>query len=204
MSSDDVKRPGIKLVEEPVAESVFDDIDALRKVSPLTVQRKRIITNVSVGKPPTDCYFRVNADPAMSIGANVVVGPRGRDDLYFVTPKMWSYPVVAKRLRPVTIATVLTWPGSEVQLFVVPRLSKVKCWKTLQTAFERGQTEWLQITGWDEDERDYILQAAEGDLPEPQWPPDLSLAALLKIGFDGKIISSPEDDVARMWRGLPG
>jgi hypothetical protein len=193
----------VHLVEEPTPESVFDDIAALRKVSPLTVQRKRIITNVSVGRPPADCYFRVHPDESMWLGGNVVIGPRGRDDLRFVIPKMWAYPVVAKRLRPVTIAPVLTWPGSEVQLFVVPKLSKVKCWKTLQTAFERGQTEWLQITGWDEDERDYVLQKAEGDLPDPQWPPDLDLGALLKIGFADKIISSPEDPLVRQWRGLP-
>jgi hypothetical protein len=201
--SDEDKRPEIKLVEEPLAESIFDDIAALKKISPLTVQRRKVITNVSVGRPPTDCYFRVSTDPEMFLSANVVVGPGGRDDLYFVTPKMWTFPVVTKRLRPVTIATVLTWPGSEVQLFVVPRLSKVKCWRTLQIAMERGQSEWLQIAGWDEDQRDYTLQKAEGDLPEPQWPPDLNLSALLKIGFDGKIISSPEDDVVRQWRGLP-
>src|SRR5262245_38091716 len=121
MTDETNKRPEhVRLVEEPPAESIFDDIAALRKVSPLNVQRRRIITNVSVGKPPTDCYFRVHHDESMWLPANVVVGPRGRDDLYFVAPKMWSYPVVAKRLRPVTIVPVLTWPGSEVQLFVVP------------------------------------------------------------------------------------
>ena len=201
----DEKRPTehIKLVDELAAESIFDDIAALRKVSPLTVQRKKIITNVSVGRPSSDCYFRVHPDADMFLPANVVVGPGGRDDLYFVVPKMWTYPVVAKRLRPVTIAVVLTWPGSEVQLFVVPRLAKVKCWKTLQVALERGQSEWLQIAGWNEDERDFMLQKADGELPEPQWPPDLDLSALLKIAFDGRIIDSTEHPVVRQWRGLP-
>src|SRR6516162_8217281 len=89
----DEKRPTehVKLVEPPTPESVFDDIAALRKVSPLTVQRKKIITSVSVGKPPTDCYFRVHPDADMFLPANVVVGPGGRDDLYYVTPKMWTY-----------------------------------------------------------------------------------------------------------------
>jgi hypothetical protein len=204
MNDETNKRPEhVRLLDDPPADSVFDDVEALRKVSPLTVQRKRIITNVSVGKPPTDCYFRVHPDERMWLPANVVVGPRGRDDLYFVAPKMWSYPVVAKRLRPVTIVVIITWPGSEVQLFLVPKLAKVKCWRTLQTAFERGQTEWLQITGWDEDERDYVLQSAEGELPEPQWPPNLDLSELLKTGFADKIISSPEDPLVRQWRGLP-
>jgi hypothetical protein len=201
--SDETKKPEIKLVEPAAPEDIFNDIAALRKISPLTVQRRQIVTNVSVGKPPTHCYFRVHTDPDMALPGNVVVGPGGRDDLHFVTPRMWPYPVVAKRLRPVTIVPILTWPGSEVQLFVVPKLSKVKCWRTLQEAYTRGQTEWVQIEGWDEDKKDFTLKGAEGDLPEPQWPPDLNLSALLKIGFDGKIISSPEDPLVRQWRGLP-
>jgi hypothetical protein len=208
-ASDETKKPGIKLVEASAPESIFDDIDALRKVSPLTVQRKQIVTNVTAGKPPSDCYFRVHPDPEMRLGANVAVGPGGRDDLYFVTPKMCTFPPVAKRLRPVTLALIMTWPGSELQIFVVPQLTRIKCWRTLQTALERGQEEWIQLAGWDESKGkgsgggDYILQAAEGDLPAPQWPADIDFGALLKIAFDGKVISSPEDDIVRQWRGLP-
>jgi hypothetical protein len=46
--SDDAKKPDIKLVEPPVPESVFDDVEALRKVATLKVSRRVVPVNVAV------------------------------------------------------------------------------------------------------------------------------------------------------------
>ena len=64
--SDDVKKPDIKLVET-APESVFDDIETLRKTATLKVSRRVVPVNVAVKKPPNNCYFRCHAAPAMSL-----------------------------------------------------------------------------------------------------------------------------------------
>jgi hypothetical protein len=81
-----------KLVEirnetEKPASSVFDDLDSLRKQSKLTVQRKAVTVNVTVGKPPDHVYFRSNPDPAMQLDSSTVLKDRdNRGEFYFVTP----------------------------------------------------------------------------------------------------------------------
>ena len=53
------EKPDIKLVEtEPT--SVFDDIEALRKIATLKVSRRVVPVNVAVRKPPNNVYFRVH------------------------------------------------------------------------------------------------------------------------------------------------
>jgi hypothetical protein len=117
---DDVKKPGIKLVEDPPPESVFDDIETLRKTATLKASRRVVPVNVAVRKPANNVYFRCHPDPNMSLDASVLIGGDGSDDYYFVTPRMLNHPAILPRLRKVTIAVVYTWPGGVVSLWPVP------------------------------------------------------------------------------------
>ena len=203
MAEDAKKAEHIKLVDTPEPESVFDDIETLRKTATVKVSRRVIPVNVAVKKPPNNVFFRCHSDPAMSLDASIIVGDGGSDDYYFVVPRMLNHPVILPRLRRTTIATVYTWPGGVVSLWPVPNMdeSRIACWKSARAAYELSKKQWVQLC-WNADRRDYDVAVAEGINTEPAWPDDLDIRKLLKLGFADKIIDSPEHPYVMQLRGL--
>jgi hypothetical protein len=199
---DDAKKPDIKLVET-APESIFDDIEALRRTATITVSRRVVHVNVAVRKPPNNVYFRCHPDPAMSLDASVIIGDGGSDDFYFVTPFMLNHHTILPRLRKVTIAAVYSWPGGTISLWPVPIAEerRIQCWKSARAAYVQSKERWVQMC-WNNDTRDYDVVVAEGINTEPNWPTDRSLADLLRLGFADKIISSPEHPYVMQLRGL--
>jgi hypothetical protein len=204
---DDVKKTAaehIKLVDTPPPESVFDDVEGLRKVAVLKVSRRVIPVNVAVRRPSNHVYFRINPDPEMMLDACVIVGDGGSDDFYFVAPCMLNHRTMLPRLRHVTIATVYTWPGGAISLWPVPKLGerKIACWKSARRAFDLAKEHhWMQLC-WNSDLRDYDVIAAEHMDLEPVWPADRTLSDLLKLGFEDKIIDTPEHPYVLQLRGV--
>jgi hypothetical protein len=188
---------------EAAPESVFDDLESLRRTAILKVSRRVIPVNVTVQKPKNNVYFRCHPDPAMTLDASIIIGAEGSDDYYFVMPYMLTHRVVAPRLRQVTIAVVYTWPGGVVSLWPVPNVAetRIACWKSAREAFEQSKTVWVQLI-WNSDRRDYDVIAAEDIPTEPIWPPDLDLTKLLKLGFADRIIASPDHPYVKQLRGL--
>ena len=72
----------IKLADT-AGESVFDDIETLRKTAVLKVSRRVVPVNVTVRKPANNVYFRSHDDPKMSLDASIIIGDNGSDDYYF-------------------------------------------------------------------------------------------------------------------------
>ena len=184
-------------------DSIFDDIETLRKSATLKVTRRVVTTNVVVGKPKNNVFFRCHPDPEMSLDASVLIGAEGSDDFYFVVPSMLNHHVILPRLRKVTIAVVYGWPGGNVSLWPVPNVeeTRIACWKSARDAFEMSKREWVQLC-WNADRRDYDVAVAEGINTEPVWPADLDISKLLKVGFADKIVSSPEHPYVMQLRGL--
>jgi hypothetical protein len=197
-----IEKPKLELVDNP-PDSVFDDIEALRKTATLKVSRRVVSINVAVGKPKNNCYFRCHPDPALSLDASVLIGGDGSDDFYFVSPVTLNYHAVLPRLRKVTIAVVYTWPGGVVSLWPVPfaEETRIPCWKSARAAFELSKSQWVQLI-WNSDRRDYDVAIAEGINTEPLWPDDLDIRKLLKLGFADKIINTPEHSYVMQLRGL--
>jgi hypothetical protein len=200
---DDMTKPNIKLVETAAPDSIFDDIDQLRKTATLKVSRRVLPINVAVRKPANNVYFRCHPDPGMSLDASVLVGGDGSDDFHFIAPYMLNHPVILPRLRKVTIAVVYSWPGGILSLWPVPMAdeTRIACWKSARAAFELSRQQWVQLC-WNADRRDYDVAVAEGINSEPMWPDDLNLQKLLKLGFADKIISSSEHPYVLQLRGL--
>ena len=200
--SDDTK-PVIKLVEAPAPESVFDDIESLRRVATLKVSRRVVPVNVAVHKPPNSVYFRCHPDPDWALDASILIGDGGSDDDYFVAPSMLNHHVILPRLRKVTIVTVYTWPGGAVSLWPVPNVeeARIACWKSARAAYELAKQRWVQLC-WNNDLRDYDVAVAEGIKAEPLWPTDKTFRDLLRLGFADKTITSPEHFYVKQLRGL--
>jgi len=207
MSTDDVKKSEhIKLVAEPAAEhnpsDVFSDLGALRKASKLTIQRKTVMVNVTVDKPPNNSYFRVHPSWVLD-ECTVVRDPEGSSrPFYFVAPAMRGHPKLKPRLREVTLALVYLWPADTVMIWPVPTLRDrdFKAWKSARAAYELARQRWTQIA-WDEARSDYAIETAEGLDHEPVWP-DKSFEELLKLAFDGKVIDNEDHPYVRRLRGL--
>jgi hypothetical protein len=203
---DDVKKqPDIKLVDDPTPESVFDDLEGLRRNATLKVSRKVVTVNIAVRKPPNNVYFRVNPDPKMSLDCSVLIGDGGSDDFYFVVPRMLNYHCVLPRLRRVTITVLCIWPGASTSLWPVPEAddtTRITCWKSARAAYRIAQEKWTQLV-WNPDTRDYDVAVAEGINTEPTWQADKTLADLLKLGFGvDRIINSENHPYVLRLRGL--
>ena len=204
MTTDDTKKAEhIKLVDSAPPESVFDDIEKLRKTATLKVSRRVVPINVAVRKPANNVFFRCHSGENMSLDASVIIGSEGSDDFYFITPFMLNHSVILPRLRKVTIAVVYTWPGGVISLWPVPKPeeTRIACWKSARAAYELSKKQWVQLC-WNADRRDYDVCVAEGINTGPMWPDDLDIRKLLKLGFEGKIISKPDDDYVKQLRGL--
>ena len=203
MADDTSKKSDIKLVETPPPESVFDNIDVLRKTAILKASRKVVLVNVPVKKPANNVYFRVCPEPDWSLDASVVIGDGGSDDFYFVTPRMLNHHTMLPRLRKVTIATVYSWPGGALSLWPVPMVeeTRIACWTSARAAYDLAKTKWVQLV-WNADIRDYDVVTAEGINMEPVWPADKTFQDLLRLGFADRIIDTENHPYVLRLRGL--
>jgi hypothetical protein len=209
----DVTKPDLRLVQGGAPEDIFNDIEGLRKVAELKVQRRSVATNMEVRKPPDNGYFQCCPDPAQRIDASLVYDKEERD-VYFVHPHMMNHPLLLPRLRKMTIATAFAWPAGIVFLWPVPfpdERGRVKVWKSARRAFEIScglatdldppGPRWTQMS-WSAEARDYAVGTAEGINSQPIWPPGLSLGDSLKLGFAEKTIASEDHYYVRQLRGL--
>ena len=173
------------VVNNDAPESVFDDMETLRKTATIKVSRRLVPINVAVGKPKNNVYFRCHKHPDLTLDASVLVGADGSDDFYFVSPVMLNHHTILPRLRKVTIAVVYTWPGGVISLWPVPfaEETRIACWKSARAAFELSKEQWVQMI-WNSDTRDYDVAIAEGINTEPLWPDDLAIGKL----FDGNVV----------------
>jgi hypothetical protein len=200
------KLAAVKPAADPT--SVFDNLDALRKVASPVIQKRGILANVKVGTPDSDGYFRVHTDPSLtlSVGVFKLKGDKDRT-VYYVTPDMESHPIVVPRLRRVLLVPTFSWPLREIGLWPVPLDTEGAggpWWESARTAYETAKTQWTQMVA---DDGHYKVSIAEGtdgnSIPEPEWPP-FTLNELLKLGFKSKIINDEDHPVMKRLRGIPG
>jgi hypothetical protein len=148
-----------------------------------------------------------------SLDASLLIDKEDRVN-YFVAPNMRDHPLIAPRLRPVTLASTYTWPAGNVLLWPVPfadEKGRIPVWKSARRAFELAsglaigldppEPRWVQIT-WNPETRDYDVAIAKGININPIWPKDLSFRDMLRLGFADKTIDSVEHPYVRQLRGL--
>jgi hypothetical protein len=204
--TEDTRHPKIELVASDTnqhhADNIFDDLASLRKQSKLTVQRKSVLVNVPVDKPPDNVYFRAHPYPEMQLDDSTVLHDKATRSFYYVVPLMRSHAKLAQRVRRVTIALIYMWPGGTIQLWPVPIVgdSTLPAWKSARAAFELAQTSWTQIV-WNKERTDYDVEVAEAIDKEPVWP-DKSMGELLKLAFADKVIDNEDHPYVRQLRGV--
>jgi hypothetical protein len=209
MTSIEQNKPRFEVVSEnptPQSGNVFDNLEALRQAAKPTIKRQGVLVNVAVDRPPSSSHFR--AHPEWFLEGQTIVKDGETGTYYFVTPSMRPHPKLKSRLRLVTLAVVAVWPADVIYIWPVPELGggkkDFKPWKSARVAYELSREKWTQIS-WADEESDFKVEAAEGNLPDPNWPTDQSFSSLLKLGFGEEgIIDSEDRDYVRQLRGLIG
>jgi hypothetical protein len=202
--ADETTKPKLEVIEGRVDNnpgSIFDDLASLRKASKLTVQRRTVLVNVAVDKPPNNVYFRCHRD--LMLDETTVVRDKKDRTTYYVHPNMRKRPKIAPRLRWVTPVLTSTWPIGDFFLWPVPMLigdRPFHAWKSERAAYELALDSWVSLV-WSSEQSDFLVEPAEGIDHTPIWP-ERSFEELLKLGFDGKIIDSEEHPYVRRLRGL--
>lgn len=103
----------------PSSTDIFNDLDALREQSKLTVRRRSVLTNVFVVKHPANSkHFRVHPDKETTLNATVIFDDN--QNCYYVTPGMRTHPKLITRLRYVTLYLAVLWPDQQPVIWPVP------------------------------------------------------------------------------------
>src|SRR5262245_1583651 len=171
MSDEATPKPDLKLVPKADPAAIFNDLEALRKASKLTVKRQTVLVNVPVGKPPNNVYFRVHKELKLE-DATVIQHEEGtRKTFYFIVPTMRDYPKLSPRLRYVTLRLVSTWPGDGILLWPVPAREDFPSWRSERAAAKLAEDMWTQLV-WNQDRADFNVETAEkmGTNKQPAWP----------------------------------
>jgi hypothetical protein len=184
---------------------IFKDLGALRKASVVTVKRRQVFPAIKViDKPASNLHFRVNPDPEMMLQCTLVVDDEGGGKkFYFIAPSLRSHPKVSVRLRNYVLRVICTYPGGLLMLWPVPMLGTGRdfpVWRSYDKAAKMAETEWVSMV-WSSDHRDYIIERAEGELPEPDYG-QRSLTEMLMEGFSDCVADNEEHPFMRRVRGL--
>jgi len=201
MTDEQAKKPDLKVVPDKDPSAIFDDLAALRTASKLTIKRKTVLVNVSVGKPASNVYVRTH--PTLQLENQTVIKDKdGTNDVtYFIPPNMRSHPKLAPRLRRVTLMLTCSWPGNGFSVWPVPEETDFKAWKSENAAAKLAQTVWVQLV-WDKEKGDHVVEQAEGkSMPIPTWPTE-SFEQLLKIAFADLIVDNEDHYYVRRLRGI--
>lgn len=183
-------------------KSIFANLDDLRlSVGEATWgATTEILSKVPVRKPQRQEFVRVHPDESMMLAAAVYEDKLDRE-FYFVAPNMMSE--MSGETVPVILVVAISrqnvvflWPikiagdsglGSDWQ-------------ETARIGCETAKSKWVRLAA-DMSLGGYRIWAAQGDLPEPEWPKK-PLNELLEIAFRGRVIDNEDHPIIKRLRGL--
>jgi hypothetical protein len=181
----------------------FDDLESIRLSSEdlADFSAREILTRIPVRRPKRREFVRCHRDPTMTVAVPLFVDDDD-GEVYFVTPSMRG--VLADELKPTLLQlsmfknnTPFIWP------LTLPSEdnSRGRSWhESALKAREAAKTQWVRIVP-DRTLGGYHVYAAQGQLPEPEWPTDKSFSELLEVAFDGRVITSEDHPLVRKLRG---
>jgi hypothetical protein len=184
--------------------STVDPFDPSRFVIRATdslMKAEQLLTKISVGKPPKTSFVMASSDPNLTIQVGILELMAERES-YLLTPDALCG--VDPKLVRMSVLTLS-----------VDRMGNPFLWETRQPDVAGNDTDWAESMriALSEAKKHWVrvvanmamgaydLFVAPGDLSEPEWP-KYSMGELLKAGFSGRIIDSPEHPVLLRLRGL--
>lgn len=161
---------------------------------------KKVLTTVQVRKPSGESYVRTTPDPR---GWKVysVLELKDEKKTYLVLPQLAAAleaegesTLVKARLVP-TVDRL-----GNFFLWMLKTSDREMSWYvSAHRAAERAKTEWVRVQS-NMPAKVYDASVALSLTSQPQWPEE-DLATILKIAFDGRVISSRDHPVLKELRG---
>lgn len=187
------------LVNGPVRHATIEDVQDA--AVPELVGPAFVFGDVAMtGKPNRDDFCRVHPDPGLA-RKFYFLHDRENKDLYLVSNKVQAE--IPDEVQVRVVYPYVDWFGRcGLWAVLVPSVSgKLDPWSrdAHRVAAELRQHWGRVVTKKEEDGYDVKLPAVV--MADPEWPTDLDLAALLKRGYAGKFIDSPDHPLVRRLTG---
>jgi hypothetical protein len=177
------------------AEYTHGDVDATRHTNAMRVRKP-------VGNKE---WFRVHPGQEYQLSASLYEreSPDSTKPESWLVPKQLRYLFNEKALTPVILRLAVTsvdvpflWPVKQPR----PGVQVGKDYfRVLNEIVEAAETHWVMIE-WNNGNRVYDHWTAPGDLGDPKFP-ELSMQALLELGFNGRGIDRRDHPVILEHRG---
>ena len=196
---DDPKK--FKIVEPPIdPKAYFADVAKMRKPLQPVIHKVEVLAEVRVGRVGGDDWFQVNPDEKMQAYGYCL---KDKDkNYYFVHESLWQHPLLMRRLKPVLLVEVATFPpsGPIITPFHVPSQDReIRAYETAWKGYLQAQSGiWTMLT-WDNGA--FHIGRAENNPNPPTWP-GKDLGTLLAIGFENRFITDDSHDYVKSLRGV--
>ena len=183
------------------AKAYFEAVASLRKPLEPLINKVEILAEVRVGRVGGDDWFQVNPDQKMQAYGYVL---KDKDKTYrYVHDSMWTHPILIKRLKPVLLCEVTTFPpsGAIITPFHVPDPDReISAYTTAWKGYLQAQSGiWTQLTWSMERSTCRMQRTIRTSLRGPAKIWRRSLA----VGFEKKLILSEDDPYVQQLRGDP-
>jgi len=161
---------------------------------------KKVITHVPVRRPSRQTFFRIHPDEDQSL-KTMVLEFEEHQETYIVHPSVYRW------VAGVAVAKVLFLGITRSSdLFILPvRLpdpdGRWEPWsKSLMAGAEIAKHKWVKIVS-NRGQGVYETFEAEGNIPEPDWPDDVTFNDLITIAFEDRVIDTPDHPVLLKLKG---
>jgi len=188
----------------PAAAAVPDPFDiASLRLNPSFLETagvKKLITTVPVKKPSPQDFVRVHAAPEYRENYAMIELKDDREE-YLVHPL-----IVPELTGEVTYKTVFTAVNRQGICFLwpvripAPDDRKAEWPRSLRVAAELAMNKWVRVKA-NMSLGAYEITVADSVMAEPAWPV-LTFQELVRVAFQGRIVTTLEHPVVKRLRGL--
>ncbi len=182
------------------SESSFPSLDEIRLSQDFAEMTKveRQIVSVPVRRPHKHEFVRVHPDEDYRIDAAIFEDKKQRES-FLILRSLW--PELENDITRVRLFTAIT-RSAAVILWPVKHSSEGQHNEWNHSAMEaakKATQEWVRVQS-NMQVGAYDVHGAQGDIPEPEWPP-ISFEELLRIAFKDRVIDSRDHILLRKLRG---
>jgi hypothetical protein len=180
----------VKIMNTTIAQPASFDINAYRIAQTYgeTLGSRKLITVVTVRKPPKERFFQASPDPANTMNV-FLFEDKAEGTYHLVSPDVAA--ALGGLVRAITLHLAVDRANNP---FLVPvpfpseNGTRNPWHQSLLNAIEAAREKWIRIEA-DKSAGIYQVHEALGELAEPIWP-ELSMDELVRIAFSGRVIDS--------------
>lgn len=195
-------RPG-DIESSSVASDPFENLDSLRMSQDFAAQAeiRPVFTTISVRKPNRQEFIRVRCGNDWRFETGLFKDEES-GEFYMVSPPLWTE--IPGEVKPSCLVTYISRNSPVPFLWPIPLPGpdgRPNRWH--ESAFEaakHAERNWLRVVA-DMAAGCYVPHVAAGNLAEPDWPEDLTMSDLLRLGFRDRFIGDVDHPVLRRLRG---